>query len=276
MTTESTGTTGGADDLDLFEAEATGQPVAKVTPDTIPEKFKGKTVEDMIQMYQHAERKIGVQGQEIGTLRRLTDEVIGLKKQPTTQTTEQERKPVTVDALLSDPEKTIAQAVANSDIGRRAIRAEERVNQLETSLNEERFTSKHKTVDQDINDPAFVTWVNKNSLRQSLAAEAAKNDSPNRFLAAKNLWDLWDEHKELTTPAGKAKEESLVGKGKVVTSTVRQAPVDGVKGKPIYSRAKVMEFKMRVQQGDPSALIKWNDPTFQQNLNQAYADERVR
>lgn len=269
MTTTNTSGAGGADDLDLFESEATGQPVAK--PSTIPEKYAGKSVEDLIQMHQNAERKISDQGREAGTLRRLADEIIGLKK-PTTQTQTEERKPVTVDALLNDPEKAIRDAVANSDVGIRATRAEERVSQLETSIAEGRFTSKYKTVEQDLNDPAFLAWVNKHPLRQALAAEAAKNDAPNRYKAAENLWGLWDEHKELT--AGKA--EVALDKGKKVPTTVRQAPIDGARGERVYSRAKVMELRMKVQAGDQSAVARWNDPTFQEALNKAYAEQRVR
>lgn len=264
MTTETAGSPGGASDLDLFEEAATGHSVEKST--AIPEKYAGKSVEDLIQMHQNAERKISEQGREVSVVRRLADEIIGLKK-PTTQITE-ERKPVTVDALLNDPEKAIRDAVANSDVGQRATRAEERVQQLESSITEERFTAKHKTVAQDINDPVFLAWVNKNDLRKALAQRAATKD----FVAAQNLWELWDEHKELT--AGKAADTGA--KGKTVPTTVRQAPLDGVKGKPIYSRAKVMALKMKVQQGDPASLARYNDPTFQENLNQAYADNRVR
>lgn len=268
MTTENTGATGGADDLDLFESEATGQPNTKQTSTTIPEKYSGKSVEDIIQMHQNAERKIGEQGREVATLRRLADEVIGLKK-PTTQTIE-ERKPVTVDALLNDPEKAIRDAVANSDVARRADQAEARVTALEAGITEERFTAKHKDFASDINDPAFLAWVNKNPLRQALAQRTASKD----FTAAQNLWDMWDEFKELSGTKT-TEEKTPTQKARQVPTTVKSSPAEVSGRKANYSRAKVMEFKMRVQQGDPAALVKWNDPVFQQNLNQAYADGRV-
>lgn len=273
MTTQDTGTAGGADDLDLFEAEATGKPVTKDTSTAIPDKYVGKNTEDLIRMHQNAEKKISEQGREVSTLRRLADEVIGLKK-ATTQTTE-ERKPVTVEALLNDPEKAIRDAVAASDVGKRADSAEARVDRLESQLTEQSFVSKHKNFAADISDPEFVDWVNKNLLRQALAADLASS-SKTKYTSATNLWDMWEEHRELlgskptTRDAPKADATN-----KKVPATVRSSPNSNVKAKPNYSRAKVMEFKMKVQAGDPSALARWNDPTFQTNLNDAYAEDRV-
>lgn len=273
MTTESTGSAGGADDLDLFESEATtGTTRSTTQTPTIPDKYVGKTVEDLINMHQNAERKLGQQGQEIGTLRRLTDEVIGLKK-PTTQTTE-ERKPVTVETLLNDPEKAIRDAVANSDVGTRLAATEQRNAQLESQLTERDFSARFTTWGSDVNDPAFIAWVNKQPIRQALATQlTAKKD----FTAATNLWEMWEEHKELVS--GKQTDETKIQQpqgSKKVPVTVKSSPNSSAPAKPVYSRAKVMEFKMKVQQGDPAALAKWNDPTFQTNLNDAYAENRVK
>lgn len=266
MTTEAAGSAGGADDLDLFEAEATGQ--AASTSSTIPDKYTGKTVDDLIKMHQNAEKVISRQGQEVSQIRRLSDEILNLKK-PTTQATE-ERKPVTVEALLNDPEKAIRDAVANSDVGKRAENAEARVVALEAGITERDFVSKHKEFAADINDPAFTTWVNKNPLRQALANRTAQKD----FTAATNLWDLWEEHKEII--GGKPGTQVAGGDKRTVPSTVKASPSENLRGKPTYSRAKLMELRMKVQAGHPASLARWNDPHFQEKLNNAYAENRVK
>lgn len=265
MTTASGASGAGADDLDLFETEATRQPVEKVT--AIPAKYAGKSVEDLINMHQNAEAELGRKGNELGQLRRLSDEILNLRK-PTTQVTE-ERKPVTVDALLNDPEKAIAQAVANSDVGRRAEAAETRVTLLENSITERDFVSKHPEFNKDIGDPDFMAWVNKNPLRQALAQRTASKD----FVAAQNLWDLYDEHKELV---GEKQNDTQQASGKKVPSTVKQAPSDGSKGKQVWSHVKLMELRAKVQQGDPAALTRWNDAGFQNRMHTAYAEQRVK
>lgn len=282
MSNENTSSAGGADDLDLFEAEATGTTVSKKKEEskTIPDKYAGKTVDDLISMHQNAERLIARQGQEAGTLRRLADQILDLKK-PTTPITE-ERKPVTVDALLNDPEAAIASAVAASDVGQRAERAENRVHQLEMTIGEQKFTAKHKNVSRDIEDPEFQTWVNKNSLRQALASSAAKEGDPNRYVAANNLWDMWDEYKELKGTASGDNSDELENstrqqtQTKKVPNTVRQAPIDHARtGEPNWSRAKLMELRMKVQDGNEAAIARWKDPGFQERMHKAYQDKRV-
>lgn len=282
MTTEATGASGaGADDLDLFEEEATGQAPSTKTErtegKTVPDKYSGKSVDDLIKMHQNAERKIATQGAELGTVRRLADQLLDLKK-PTTQTTE-ERKPVTVDALLNDPEKAIRDAVANSDVMSRATRAEARVEHLESSITQDRFVSRYPNYKSDMDDPTFLEWVNKSQLRQALAARASATDK-NDFAAAASLWEMWEERQEL---AGGASKEGNASPNKAtdkkVPVTVRQGAADnqgGVKRKPIWSRAKLMELRTKVQQGDPASLQRWNDPGFQERMHEAYAEERVK
>lgn len=269
MTTESSGSAGGANDLDLFEESLTGQTANTEKVKTIPAKYEGKTVEDLIDMHQNAERLNSRQGAEVGQLRRMTDELLNLRK-TTTQVTE-ERKPVTVDALLHDPEKAISDAVANSPLARRAEAAEQRSAILEQRILETEFSGKHKTVQNDINDPAFLEWVNKNPLRVALAASAAKEGDANRYVAANNLWDLWDEHKELIG----GKTAATLGKGKTVPNTVKSAPAES-RGKPTWSRAKLMELRIKVQQGDQAAIARFKDPAFEARMNEAYAEGRVK
>lgn len=271
MTIEEAGSSGAAGDLDLFEAEATGHPVKTETPSKVPDKYVGKTVDDLIKMHQNSEQLNGRQGNELGQMRRMADEILQLKK-PTTQKTEQVRQPVTVDLLLNDPEKAISQALENSPLAHRARAAEERAAQLEARITESEFKQSHANIEQDINDPVFLEWVNKNPLRQALASSSANNLDVNRFTAAKNLWDLWDEHKDIVGMAHN--KPALQGKAKTVPNTVRSAPT-GLQGKPNWSRAKLMELRSKVADGDPSATARWSDKTFQERMHTAYAEDRV-
>jgi len=44
--------------------------------DTIPEKYKGKSAQEIIKMHQEAEKLIGKQAQEVGEVRKLADELL--------------------------------------------------------------------------------------------------------------------------------------------------------------------------------------------------------
>ena len=260
-----------ADELDLLDNDLSreeSKPVPKVSE--IPDKYKGKSVEEIINMHQNAEALATRQGAELGQLRRLTDEVLNLKK-PETQKTE-ERKPVTVNDILNDPEKAIRDAVASSEGVRRAEAAEARVSKLESDLSEQSFVTKHTNFAKDINDPDFVAWVNKNPLRQALATRVAQKD----FTAATNLWDMWDEYKELSGKKETTTNNDNKQNGRKVPTTVKTAPADGNKSKQIWSRAKLMELREQVNRGVPAALARWNDPGFQDRMHAAYAEERVK
>lgn len=266
MQTEHGSPSAGSDDLDLLDVAAPTS-TTSVTSDAVPEKYKGKTIEDMIKMHQNAEKKISLQGADLAAQRRMSDAILELKAaKPETRTTEVTRKPLTMEALLTNPEQAITEAVNGSDMGRRAEAAEARTASLEATIAEQSFSSKHKDFATDINDPDFIAWVNKNPLRQALANETSKKN----FQAATNLWDLWDEHKELTSGPEKAAPAA-----KKVPTTIKSAPTDN-KGKTIYSRAKLMELRMKVENGDEAAKARWKDQTFQNNMIQAYAEDRVR
>lgn len=280
MTTENSASGTGASDLDLFEEEASGQSAKNLEQgSTIPTKYVGKSVEDLINMNLHAEKLIGRQGSELGQMRRMADEILQLKKPaPTTQQTER-AQPVTVDALLSDPQKAINAMVDASPLAQRALNAEQRVIHLEARLTENEFSGKGRNIERDVNDPVFLEWVNKNPLRRSLAAEAAKEGSQTRFVAANNLWDMWDEYKELvgdSTTSRNTKDTGAAQRRTTATSTVRQSPSNFTEQKkPNWSRAKLMELRSKVADGDPASVARWNDRTFQDRMHEAYAEERV-
>jgi len=252
-----------SDDLDLF-VEPSG--TSTETASNVPAKYAGKSIEDLIQMHQHSERKITEQGREVGTLRRMADEILNLKsgKQETTQHQKVERQPVTVESLLNDPEKAIRSAVDSSEAVQRAKAAEQRAENLERSITQRDFVSRYPTYADDMQDPAFTEWVKKNEVRAGLGNLAANND----FRAAASLWDMWTEHKELAEPKGEKKVQ------KKVASSVRSTPATQATEK-VWSRAKLMELRMKIDY-DQAAQARWNDPKFQEEMNKAYAEGRVK
>lgn len=266
MMTEETGSTGAADDLAEFEAEATGQSVEKSKE--VPKKFEGKTVEDMIQSYQNLEKLNSRQSQELGQMRRMADEILQLKKS-TTQTKEEVRQPVTVETLLNDPEKALKSVVDSSDSAKRVQAAEDRVARLESKISQEAFVSKFPSFSEDMQNPEFTAFVQSNPARQVLGTAAGKED----YNAAAALWAMWEERNELIG----AKDTSQKQRAKVkVPVTVRPAAKESESAPRNWSRAKLMELRFKVADGDPAAVARWNDKTFQENMHKAYAEDRVK
>ena len=91
--------------------------VSQATPETIPDatdnieqdvpdKFKGKSISDVIESYTQLESEYGRRNSEVGSLRKLTDQLLELgdKKQEKAATPKEK---VDVDTLLNDPDAAI-------------------------------------------------------------------------------------------------------------------------------------------------------------------------
>ena len=74
----------------------------------IPSKFKGKSLEDVISSYQQLESEYGRRNNEVGSLRKLTDQLLELDKK---ETAKPQRQAVTVDSLLENPDDVITQSI---------------------------------------------------------------------------------------------------------------------------------------------------------------------
>jgi hypothetical protein len=257
-------------DLDLElqsinEGKATETPVQK--PTEIPAKYKGKTPEELIEMHQNAEKLISRHGNDLAQLRQSA--VILAQQAQAAKNVEQVRRqaPTTVDALLDNPDKAIEDVVASSPAIQRIQADAARVNDLESRLAYGDFVRSYPKYTEDIANDQFLDWVKKNPVRVNLAHAADQKD----FNSARALWDMWSEHQELVGSAS-ADKSATVRKA----STVKGTPNTEAKGKPVYSRTKLDELRMKAHDGDPGAVAKLADPEFNQRLVEAYAENRVR
>ena len=262
-------------DFDLEFTEATTDPVkVALEGDDLPEKYRGKSPAELAEMHANLEKRFSQQGNELGTIRRLADQLLELKgRENVGEPKKEPPKPVTVDEIFADPDRAIKQAVTNSDVAQQAQNAADKVNQIERQLALQTFESKYPSYRQDLNDQAFQNWISNNPARAELFRRADKFD----VASADALWQMWGEYKELKSitekrDAAKEKRQEALKAGK----TVQEAPLDtGAKG-TIYSRAKLMELQAQAHSGNMSARSRWNDAAFQDELLRAYSEGRVR
>jgi hypothetical protein len=242
--------------------------------DELPEKYRGKSVADIVKMHMNAEKRVSQLGNELGTLRSLADQVLDLKKKDNVQTVQETpRKPVTVDEIFADPDKVLRETVAGSDVAKKAEEANTRVEQIERQLAVREFENRHPSYKDDLGDPAFQDWVASNPARVELFRRADNFD----VASADALWQMWSENKELREvrekrEQAKRKRDEVLSAGRTVPDASTEAPSRG----PVYSRAKLMELQVKAHSGDTAARAKWNDPAFQQELLKAYSEERVK
>jgi hypothetical protein len=231
----------------------------------LPEKFRGKNVSEIVQMFAAVESELGRKNNEVGKLRELTDRVLGLA-QAQSQANQPPKKPITSEDLLADPERVVterAREVANE----RSLASEERMTRLEGELSLTKFERKFPTYQTDLTSPQFLNWVQGSTLRQMLATRAAQGD----YTSAEELFTLYGESR----PAKSDQSESAnleaankAGLAKGGGAAVSDTSSGGSHGKKIYKREDLIN--MRIHNREEF------DRRFADEFLPAYKENRVR
>lgn len=224
----------------------------------IPAKYRGKKLEDIINMHQEAEKLIGRQAQEVGEVRRLADELL---KQQLAKKAPEPQAPHEVDDLdfFEDPKKAISKAVeSHPDI----VAARNAAQTLKRQQAAAQIQAKHPDMGQIVQDPEFVDWVKGSPVRMQLYTAADQQFDP---YAADELLSTF---KALRT----RKQETL----KEVAQTTRNQSLKaanvesggtGETSRKIYRRADLI--RLRLENPDRYDAL-------QDEIMKAYSEGRVR
>jgi hypothetical protein len=225
--------------------------------DDIPEKYKGKSVKDIVRMHQEAERAIGKQGSEVGELRRIVDDFV--KAQTVTKQQQAPDVDEEVD-FFTDPEKAIAKAISKhpkvQQAEQMAVRSAqaEIVNALKTN---------HPDYTEIIKDRSFAEWIGKSKVRQELFSRADRNYD---YDAANELLSTWKERKQVVAQSQAVEQVQR-------KQAVKSASTGSIKGsgepasKKTYRRSDIIEL----MQKDPDRY-----QALAPEIMQAYAEGRVK
>jgi hypothetical protein len=246
------------DEFQAVEAKAEAAPT-KEEP-AIPEKYKGKSMDDIIRMHQEAEKLIGRQAQEVGEVRKLADELI--KRQISPQV--EPAKAIEDDTdFFADPVKAVNKAVESHPAVLQAQQAAAQMARMQTA---NRLAQSHPDYTQVITDPEFASWVNESPIRQRLYAAADRQfdfDSANELLA--NFKALKKAKQETVQQAAQQLQDQRNQTLKAATVAVDGAT--GETSKKIYRRADLI----RLQLTDPERYMANQD-----DIMLAYNEGRVR
>ena len=243
--------------IDEGEQEAQEEPTQDTDEDDIPEKYKGKSVKDIVRMHQEAERAIGKQGSEVGELRRIVDDFVKaqtVSKQQQAPEVEEE-----VD-FFTDPDKAIASAISKHPKVREAEQLSAQMKKAEALAN---LKTAHPDFTEVVNDGSFAEWVNKSKVRQELFSRADRNYD---FDAANELISTWKERKQVVNQS--AAVEKVERKQAVKAASTGATKGSGeTASKKTYRRADIIE------------LMRTNPDRYQQlsdEIMRAYAEGRVK
>lgn len=240
----------------------------------LPEKYRGKSISDVVKMHEEAEKALSRQGQELGEYRKLTDTLLTLEQTKVAKKDEEPTKstPVTTEDLFSDADATISRAVEQNPVVQKAASTAEA---LERELMARQFENEYPEYQKDLSDPQFAEWVQKSKFRVTLAKAADQYD----FEAARGLWQMWGEYKELNSAAAKQAEdaqkatEAKARRQKALEDASLEGGSTGDGAvDTIYDRKKVMDLRIRALKGDKVAAEKLK----KFNATKVYAEGRIR
>jgi len=245
------------------EPEAVEQPAVEEKPEVvIPNKYQGKSVEDIVKMHQEAEKLIGKQAQEVGEVRRLADEL--LKRELSHKQAVEPPKEEEDDSLdyFSDPISAVNQAVEKHPAIAEARQQAQSMKQQQVT---ERLSQQFSNFNEVIEDPKFFEWVKASPIRTRLFTEA---HSQFDYDSAVELLSTWN----IINPSQPAQETSLVTESKKGTQeSLRAASVDTGSPAPTsrktYRRADLINLRLR----DPQRYEAMQD-----EILSAYAEGRVK
>ena len=161
------------------EIEAVEQQQA--TPKTVlPEKYQGKSIEEVAKMHQEVEKRLSIQGQEIGEVRKLADELIRQNLESKQQSTKKIEPEVD---FFEDPQAAIQKAVDNHPDVQSSKLAFANMQKMQIK---QQLASTHPDFDEITKDQNFADWVKSSPVRIKLFAAADQGydfDSANELLS---------------------------------------------------------------------------------------------
>ncbi len=224
----------------------------------VPEKYKGKTAEDIIRMHQEAEKLIGKQAQEVGEVRKLADELLKQSLASNNKPQHIEQQEPEID-FFEDPKKAIQKELsAHPDV----IAAREAALTFKKMQIQQKLNSDHPDFTQVVQDPEFVNWVKSSPVRMGLYAKA---DAEYDYDSANELLSTFKQIKSV-----KAQETKAAGEV-ARQSALKSAAVDvggtGESSKKVYRRADLIRLRMT----DPARYEALSD-----DIMRAYQEGRVK
>jgi hypothetical protein len=223
----------------------------------LPEKYRDKSLDEVVRMHQEAEKLIGKQAQEVGEVRKLADELIRqnltVKQQQQTRDVEPE-----ID-FFENPQKAVQRTVdSHPDI----LAARQATLEMKRAQIQQKLAQEHPDFGDIAKNEDFANWVKSSPVRIDLFKKADAEfdyDSANELLSTYK--ELRSVKQKQTSNAGEAtRKQNLKAAGVDVGGS-------GESSKRVYRRADLIRLKMQ----DPARYEALSD-----EIMQAYQEGRVK
>jgi len=235
------------------------QEVAQKEPQQdIPEKYQGKSMQDIVKMHQEAEKLLGKQSSEVGELRKVVDDFISAQL-ATQQAPEQQQEEDDTD-FFTDPKQAVARAIENHP---KIREAEQYTTQYKKQTALSALQSKHPDMQQILNDANFAEWVKASKIRSQLFVQA---DQGYDYDAADELFSLWKERAGVAKQTVAVEQQARKQQLKAANTGTARGSTEGSR-KKVYRRADII----KLMRDDPERY-----QALANEIMQAYSEGRVR
>jgi len=237
--------------------ESPEEEVAQEEP-SLPEKYQNKSLQEVVQMHQEAEKLLGKQSSEVGELRGVVDDYIQTQLAQQQAPVQQQEEDDT--DFFVDPQAAVNRAIDNHPRIQEANQVTQNYKK-QTALSQ--LQSKHPEMAAIVQDVNFAEWIKGSKIRTQLFVQA---DQAYDYDAADELFSLW---KERATVA----QQTVAVEKQARKQQVKSASTGNARGtgqgsrKKVYRRADII----KLMKTDPDRYAALSEEIFQ-----AYADGRVK
>jgi hypothetical protein len=247
------------------EDTSSAQPEEIANEVEIPEKYKNKSLDEIVRMHQEAEKLIGRQAQEVGEVRKLADSLL---KQQLEAKHDRQPEPAQEIDWFEDPQKAVHQAIESNPVLKQ-LQEQQAIQAQKVAL--DTIEKSHPDFVSVAQSEDFQQWVAGSKVRQRLYSDANNYDVDSALELLdnyKSLRGIRQQKEETSKAADEAlKKTDSEGRTKALKAAAVQQGGTGETGKPVYRRADLIRLRMQ----DPSRYESMAD-----EILNAYAEGRVR
>ena len=248
------------DTQDTIETPIEEEPPQEQEPESaLPEKYHGKSVEELVQMHQELEKFSGKQSTEVGELRKVVDDYIQTAQLSQQAPQQQQEQDEDVDFFV-DPTSAVNRAIDNHPKIREAQAYTEQYKKQATLA---QLQQQHPDMEAVLQDPKFAEWIKGSKVRTQLFVQA---DQQYDYDSAHELFSLWKERNQIVQQTAQAEKAARKSSVKTASTGNARGTAEGSRRK-VYRRADIIKL-MRT---DPERYQSMSD-----ELLKAYSEGRVR
>jgi len=228
----------------------------------VPEKFAGKSMEDVISSYVNLEKEFGNKSNEVGELRKLTDQILlnqASQGRPSTDDQEDINDDVGFNDFVDDPRTAVDKVLSSNP---RLQKLEKEFDTNARAVSRKALLEVHSDADDVVASPQFQEWVAESPFRGRMLQEAHVNRD---VAVASDLLDMYKTTRKAATDNA-IDERNAIAKDGLRKATVERGTV-GSKTKPVFKRSELIQLKMTNPRRYESMSAE---------INLAYAEKRVK